>query len=637
MIRRIATAGLLVPSLAVLSLLMASTTAPASALPTRQKVVARVNGTASHTKIQLGKTFILSGKVTPPLSGVVLKKQRYQGGKWVSFGSSVRTSKNGSWEMRIKAPSTPTTMKVRVIAPKFPRSAPLKKVVAVVAPDPNPTATIAPVVGDQTAGTLIMVSGTHAYPGTGMQLSIQRLIDTAWVDMPLNDFTLSRSSWKARIHLPAEPGVYSYTATIKSSRGAAVSAPMVINVIAPQPNSIDALGPGNPSRIWGMDVARWQHVTGDPAKNEGLPIDWKAAYDRGIRFAFIKASDGTPLTDARARKWAIDDHAQAQAAGIYTGLYHYPGMPDVSGPANNPAILIADARAEAIQAAARLAEMGGYTSLDLPYVLDFESDAIAGSGISDVSNSASVTLWTKTWLLEMKARTGRMPILYSGPAFLGAQLNSSDPFWQGITLWIARYTCATNPQTGKCEQITHAAAVQRLNNGSTPGKYSTPWSTATGMNWTFWQYSSRGVGSEFGIKNGAAVDMNVFAGTTEQFLAFTQGSWGPSVGDYLATASAINLTATYDIAEPDSPVVLSVTATRATNGAAAVSGELTLTSGGAAIAGATVVYAGVGKWIVTLPPREMGTVWNLGFSFTDPWNFYGATSSELVIPVPSTP
>ena len=131
--------------------------------------------------------------------------------------------------------------------------------------------------------------------------------------------------------------------------------------------------------------------------------------------------------------------------------------------------------------------------------------------------------------------------------------------------------------------------------------------------------------------------MNVFAGTTEQFLAFTQGSWGPSVGDYLATSSAINLTATYDIAEPDSPVVLAVTATRATNGAAAVSGELTLTSGGAAIAGATVVYAGVGKWIVTLPPREMGTVWNLGFSFTDPWNFYAATTSELVIPVPSTP
>lgn len=632
MIRRIAPAGLV-----VLGLLLASTAAPASALPTRKTSVARVVGTSSHTKIQLGKTFILSGKVTPAIGGVVLKKQRFIGGKWVSFGSSVKTAKNGTWLMRIKAPLAPTTMKLRVIAPKFPRSAPLAKVVAVVAPDPDPSATIAPVVGDQLAGTFIMISGAHAYPGTGMKLSIQRLVDTAWVDMPMNDFTLSRTAWKARIHLPAEPGVYSYTATIKSSRGSAVTAPMVINVVAPALNAIDALGPGNPSRIWGIDVARWQHVTGDASKNEGLPIDWKVAYDRGIRFAFIKASDGTPLTDARARKWAIDDHAQAQAAGIYTGLYHYPGMPDVSGPANNPAILIADARAEAIQAAARLAEMGGYTAMDLPYVLDFESDAIPGSGISDVSNSASVTLWTKTWLLEMKARTGRMPILYSGPAFLGAQLNSNDPFWQGITLWIARYTCATNPATGQCEQITHAAAVQKLNSGALPGKYATPWSTATGMNWTFWQYSSRGVGSEFGIKNGAALDMNVFNGTTEDFLAFTRGTWGPSVGDYLATASAVDVKATYDIAEPDSPVTLSVTATRASNGAAAVSGELVVTANGVAIPGATVVYAGIGKWTVTLPAREIGTVWNLTLSFTDPWNFYAAISTELTVAVPSTP
>jgi GH25 family lysozyme M1 (1,4-beta-N-acetylmuramidase) len=594
-------------------------------------------GTSTHTKIQLGKTFILQGKVKPAVAGVALKKQRYQGGKWVSFGALTRTKSDGSWLFRIKAPLQPTTLKIRIIAPKYPKSQPLRKVIAVVAPDPNPIATIDQTSGDQTAGTLIMLSGTHSYPGTNMRLSIQRLVDSAWVDMPLNDFTLSRSAWKARVLLPSIPGVYSYTATVTSSRGSAVSQPNVINVVAPVADAIAALGPGNPSRIWGMDVARWQHVVGDPNKNEGVGIDWQMAYDRGIRFAFIKASDGNPVTDARARKWAIDDHAQAQAAGIYTGLYHYPAMPDVSGPANNPAILIADARAEAIQAAARLVEMGGYTALDLPYVLDFESDAIAGSGISDISNSASVTLWTKTWLLEMKARTGRMPILYSGPSFLGAQLDKNDPFWQGITLWIARYTCATNPATGKCEQITHSAAVQRLNDGALPGKYSTPWSTATGMNWTFWQYSSRGVGSEFGIKNGGSVDMNVFNGTTEQFLAFTKDGWGPSVGDYLATLAPVDLRATYEIAEAGAPVTIAVTANRTANGAVAVSGELTVTSGGLAIPGATVSYNGVGAWLVTLPARELGTVWSLQFGFTDPWNFYAANTLDFSIAIPSTP
>lgn len=624
--------------LVVLGLVLASTSVPAQALPTRNKVVTRVIGMVSHTKIQLGKTFVLTGKVTPPVAGVILKKQKLEAGRWVTFGSMVRTNKSGKWQMRVKAPLAPTTMKVRVIAPKFPRSRPLTTKVVVVDLNPAPSATINSVAATQLGGTYIMLSGGHSYPGTNMKLAIQRLVDSVWVEMPLNDFSLSRSAWQARVLLPELAGSYSYQASITSSRGTAVSPVAVVNVVNPSTNAIDALGPGNPSRIWGIDVARWQHVVGDASKNEGVPINWKTAYDRGIRFAFIKASDGNPVTDARARKWAIDDHRQAQEAGIYTGLYHYPSMPDVSGPANNPAILVADARAEAIQAAARLAEMGGYTSMDLPYVLDFESDSVPGSGISDVSTSASVTLWLKTWLLEMKARTGRMPIVYSAPSFLGAQLNSADPFWQGITLWIARYTCTTNPATGKCEQITHAAAVQRLNNGATPGKYATPWSTDTGMNWTFWQYSSRGIGSDYGIMNGAAVDMNVFNGTTEQFLKLVQQTWTPAVGDYIASASPVDLVANYDLAEVGQPVTLAVTATRQGQpGALTVSGELMITDNGLPIAGATVQYNGVGSWLVTLPARELGSAWNLQLSFSDSWGFYAPTTATLLVPIPSTP
>lgn len=624
--------------LVALGLLFTSVSAPAQALPSRTKVVSRVVGTVSSTQIQLGKTFVLKGKVTPPVAGVILKKQKYDSGRWVNFGSLVRTNKSGQWQMRVKAAMQPTTMKVRVIAPKFPRSRPMTVRVRVLDLNPAPSATVNPITAAQLGGTYIMLTGTHLYPGTNMKLTIQRLVDAAWVDMPLNDFTLSRSAWQARVLLPEISGTYSYQARISSSRGTAVTPQVDVTVLNPAANAIDALGPGNPSRIWGIDVARWQHVVGDASKNEGLPINWKTAYDRGIRFAFIKASDGNPVTDARARKWAIDDHAQAQQAGIYTGLYHFPAMPDVSGPANNPAILIADARAEAIQAAGRLAEMGGYTTMDLPYVLDFEPDSIPGSGISDISTSASVTLWLKTWLLEMKARTGRMPIVYSAPAFLSAQLDRSDPFWQGVTLWIARYTCTTNPATGKCEQITHSAAVQRLNNGATPGKYSTPWSTDTGMNWTFWQYSSRGVGSDYGIQNGAAVDMNVFNGTSEQFLALVQQTWTPSVGDYIASASPIDLVASYDVADTGQSVTIAVSATRqGLPTIFAVSGELTVTDNGQVIAGATVQYSGVGTWLVTLPARELGSVWNLQFGFSDPWGFYAPTTSTLVMPIPSVP
>ncbi len=628
---RSAAAGLLLVTL------VAVPAEAAMAPATRTKPVARIDGTSSHSAIQIGKTFVLSGKVAPARAGVVLKRQRYVGGKWVFFGSLTRTDAKGTWSMRVKAPLKPTIFKVRVVAPKFPRSAPFKKVVTVTAPLPNPTATISVLAGNQIPGTFVMLEGTHQYPGTNMQLVIQRQVEGAWIDMPLDDFQVSRATWKARVLLPAIAGSYSYRAILKSSRGEATSPATTISVVAPTPNAIAAVGPGNPSRIWGIDVSRWQHVTGDPAKNEGLPIDWKVAYDRGIRFAFIKASDGTPLTDARAKKWAIDDHRLAQAAGIYTGLYHFPAMPDVSGPANNPAILVQDAREEAIQAADRLAEMGGYTSMDLPYVLDFEPDAIAGSGISDISTKESVTLWLKTWLLEMKARTGRMPIVYSGPSFLSAQLDRSDPFWKDITLWIARYTCATNPATGKCEQITHSAAIQRLNNGATPGIYSTPWSTATGMNWTFWQYSSRGNGAEFGIKNGGSLDMNVFNGSTEQFLALVAQTWTPAVGDYETTASAVDLSVTYDTADAGVPVVLTVTSTRqGVSAAPAVSGEIVVTDNGVAIAGATVAYDGVGRFKITLPAREIGSVWNLMVSFSDPWGFYATATTSLSVAIPST-
>ena len=630
----------IVRSAIVGALLMAISVAPVEAITPKPaaaaKPVARVIGTSSHSTILIGKTFVLSGKVTPARVGVVLKRQRYVSGKWQTFGALTRTNAQGKWSMRFKAPSTPTTFKVRVVAPKFPRSTPYRKAVTVTAPIPDPSATIDLVLEDQSPGTFIMLTGTHAYPGTNMQLTVQRYVEDAWVDMPLNEFDVSRTSWRARVLLPAIAGPYSYRAIVRSSRGDAVSEPVTVSVVAPTLNSIAALGPGNPSRIWGIDVARWQHVTGDPAKNNGLPIDWKVAYDRGIRFAFIKASDGNPVTDARAKKWAIDDHRQAQEAGIYTGLYHFPSMPDVSGPANNPAILVADAREEAIQAADRLAEMGGYTSMDLPYVLDFESDAIPGSGISDISTKASVTLWLKTWLLEMKARTGRMPILYSGPSFLGAQLDRTDPFWKDITLWIARYTCATNPATGKCDQITHSAAVQRLNNGATPGVYSTPWSTPTGMNWTFWQYSSRGNGAEFGIKNGAALDMNVFNGSTEQFLALVNQTWAPSVGDYDATAAVVDVNMSYDTADSGAPVTLNVSASRRDNSAPCVSGELTVLHNGAAIPGSSVSYNGVGKFKITLPAREIGTVWNLQLNFTDEWGFYAPASANFTIAIPST-
>ena len=147
------------------------------ALATRTKPVARIVGSSTHSAIQIGKTFVLSGKVTPIRAGVVLKRQRYSGGKWIFFGALTRTDAQGKWSMRVKAPLKPSIFRVRVVAPKFPGSAPFKKVVNVTAPLPNPSATINAIAGDQVPGTFIMLAGTHQYPGTNMLLVIQREVD----------------------------------------------------------------------------------------------------------------------------------------------------------------------------------------------------------------------------------------------------------------------------------------------------------------------------------------------------------------------------------------------------------------------------------------------------------------------------
>ncbi len=52
-------------------------------------------------------------------------------------------------------------------------------------------------------------------------------------------------------------------------------------------------------------------------------LDFVKKYKAGLRFVMIKASDSRDEADALALKYVIMDRSAAQAAGIYTGFYHY--------------------------------------------------------------------------------------------------------------------------------------------------------------------------------------------------------------------------------------------------------------------------------------------------------------------------
>ena len=272
---------------------------------------------------------------------------------------------------------------------------------------------------------------------------------------------------------------------------------------------IDLLGPGG--RIHGADVSRWQHP-------DDKPIDFVKMYQAGMRFVFIKASDTRESADPLSVKYVATDHHAAQAAGLYTGFYHYAVLPDVTDPED----VQKDALAQAQKVVWRLASMGGYSDRDLPYALDLENKCVrysSSGACQKYATRSAVTLWATTFLASLKEKTGRTPILYSYANFLESSMTRTPELAQ-YPLWLAQYAIdPANPinQPG-------------LKNG---GCYVHSWTGANcDSQWTVWQYSSCGIAPKYGVP-GNRLDLNVFRGTPTSFLELAQGVWTPSLVDLM--------------------------------------------------------------------------------------------------------
>jgi lysozyme len=280
---------------------------------------------------------------------------------------------------------------------------------------------------------------------------------------------------------------------------------------------IDLKGPGG--RIHGTDVSRWQHPN-------DKPIDFVKKYEAGMRFVFIKASDTRETADLLAVKYAAMDHHAAQAAGLYTGFYHYAVLPDVTSPEE----IKQDALAQAQKVVWRLASMGGYSDRDLPYALDLENKCVRYSSTGACQKYATrsaVTLWATTFLASLKEKTGRTPILYSYPSFLEGSMVRTPELAQ-YPLWLAQYGIdPANPinQPG-------------LKSG---GCYVHSWTGANcDSQWTVWQYSSCGIAPKYGVP-GNRLDLNVFRGTPSSFLELVKGVWKPTVVDLMPQQEATTI------------------------------------------------------------------------------------------------
>jgi hypothetical protein len=227
-------------------------------------------------------------------------------------------------------------------------------------------------------GTTFTLSGTVKPAKAGVVVQRQRLVNGRWTSLG-SARTNAKGVWTMTVQAPRSPQTIVYRAVApRTVKGTAASTRVTVKVVSktaavatpnpspkpePEPTSpplpkFDAVGPGN--RILGADIAHYQHPG-------GKPIDFKKMYRGGVRFVFIKASDGSALGHSNAEPWFARDRREAQAAGILTGFYHYGQIPDT----DDRNVVIASARLQASLARTRLASVGGYGPMDLPYVLDW--------------------------------------------------------------------------------------------------------------------------------------------------------------------------------------------------------------------------------------------------------------------------
>ena len=347
-----------------------------------------------------------------------------------------------------------------------------------------------------------------------VQIKIEAKINGVWNKTSIGTRTKSSGTWKIEVVSTILAGSATYRAIALTSKNIysntrSLRIDSETQISQADPSLLISLsGPGG--RVHGVDISKWQH----PGNKS---IDFAKMYNAGVRFVIIKASDGRDSADVEARKWLAQDRDAAQAAGIFTGYYHYAYLPNTT----DEATIITEAQTQAQKAIWRLASIGGYNNKDLPYALDLENNCIqpSGSSCSRYASKKLVTLFATTWLNTVKEKTGRAPILYSYSQFLeNAMLRTAE--LRNYPLWLAHYGINPADPLGQPGQKISGCFVHS-------------WTTSDcSSDWMLWQYTSCGIGSKYGVPSGR-LDLNVYRGDAASFIQLTQGIWVPQTSDMM--------------------------------------------------------------------------------------------------------
>ena len=478
------------------------------------------------------------------------------------------------------------------------------------------------------AEPIVTLYGSLKPAKSGIKVSVQIQLDGKWQETRFSSKTARVGTWQIVAVATALDADVKYRAKAKigskyiysNIRSITVrSMPEISN--AATLAVVDQMGPGG--RIHGADISRWQHPN-------DAPIDFVTMHEAGVRFVMIKASDTRDDADALSLKYLIMDRSAAQAAGIYTGFYHYAILPDVSSDEQ----VITDAQTQAQKALWRLGALGGYNERDLPYALDLENNCVRLSGktCARYLPKSQITLWAKTFLKIVKDKTDRTPIIYSYPSFLEGAMVRDDELRQ-YPLWLAQY--AINP--------ADPLAQPGLKEG---GCFVHSWTTANcSSTWTVWQYTSCGIAPKYGVP-GSRLDLNVFRGTPSTFLDLIKGKWIPEVADQMPKNEATSLTyKNIKFSTADKPVNLEVDVIRP-DGRPVVTGTVRFYVNSLTPINPkpvqTVVRATSGSWKLTITGIPAG-LWTGNIGFVDATGTHADSKSPIefaigeAAPVTATP
>lgn len=158
-------------------------------------------------------------------------------------------------------------------------------------------------------------------------------------------------------------------------------------------------------------------VEGIDVSGHQLPIDWEKVYRAGVRFAYVKATEGTGYRDKRATAHA----AGAFAADLDVGSYHY--------------LRVRRGAQDAAEQAHQFLAVHRALGCTLVPALDVETQGNEGRTFGEYLAAI------RAFVAVVEAELGRPPLLYTYPGFWAGseQLQAAEDLAR-CPLWIAHYT-----------------------------------------------------------------------------------------------------------------------------------------------------------------------------------------------------